>query len=139
VASRRRVSPLRRSEHYENTAKTVSILDRARARFYSELVLQWLPAAARAILEATMDIKTEFISDWSREKIAQGEAIGEARGEARGEAKGRADALLRILGARGIAVDDATAERIRSCIDIAELDTWIERALRVTAANQLFD
>jgi hypothetical protein len=109
----------------------ISSLDQTRARFYSELVLQWLPAAARAILETTMDIKTEFISDWSREKIAQGEAIGEARG--------RAEALLRILGARGIAIDDATTERVRSCTDLTQLDSWIERSLRVTAANQLFD
>jgi hypothetical protein len=74
--------------------KAVSTLDEARARFYSELVLDWLPAAARAILEASMDIKTEFISDWSREKIAQGQA--------QGRAEGRADALLRVLRARGI-------------------------------------
>ena len=107
--------------------RAVSTLDEARARFYSELVLQWLPAAARAILEASMDIKTEFISDWSREKIAQGQA------------QGRAEALLRVLAARGIAVDEADAQRIRSCSDIALLDSWIERAVSVRAAKNLFD
>ena len=113
----------------------VSSLDETRARFYSELVLQWLPAAARAILEATMDIKTEFISDWSREKIAQGEALGRAQGEA----KGRAEALLRVLGARGISIDKATTQRVRACSDIALLDSWLERAVSVRTADELFD
>jgi hypothetical protein len=104
----------------------VNRLDEARARFYSELVLQWLPAAARAILEATMDIKTEFISDYTREKIAQARA------------EGRAEALLHVLGARGISVDDAAAQRIRSCTDIAVLDSWLERAVSVRTAEELF-
>jgi hypothetical protein len=108
----------------------VAELDETRARFYSELVLQWLPAAARAILEATMDIKTEFISDYTREKIAQGEA--------QGHAKGRAEGLLRVLGARGISVDDVAAQRIRSCTDIALLDSWLERAVSVRTAEELF-
>jgi hypothetical protein len=105
----------------------VSSLDETRARFSTELVLQWLPAAARAILEATMDIKTEFISDWSREKIALGEA------------KGRAEAVLRVLRTRGLSVDETTAQRIRSCTDLALLDSWVERAVRIQAADDLFD
>jgi hypothetical protein len=44
-----------------------------------------------------MDIKTEFISDWSREKIAEGEELGRAQGEA----KGRANALLRVRHGTG--------------------------------------
>jgi hypothetical protein len=117
----------------------VSTLDESRARFYSELVLEWLPGAARAILEATMDIKSEFISDWSREKIAQGRAEGEARGRAEGQAQGRAEALLRVLRGRGLALSEANAMRIRECSDIAQLDAWLDRALSVKSSDELFD
>ena len=78
-----------------------------------------------------MDIKSEFISDWSREKIAQGRAEGEARG--------RAEALLRVLQARSISINEAQARRIRECSDIARLDSWLDRALRVNSTGELFD
>jgi hypothetical protein len=73
-----------------------------------------------------MDIKTEFMSDWTREKIAQGRA------------EGRAEALLHVLRARGISVDDAALQRIRTCTDIAVLDSWLGRAVSVRAAEELF-
>jgi hypothetical protein len=121
----------------------VQELDEARARFYSELVGHWLPAATRAILEANMDIKREFISEFSRrnraEGRAEGEAEGRAEGEAKGRAEGRAEAVLRVLGARGLSVSDAVAARVRGCTDVAVLDAWIERAVRVETAEKLFD
>jgi hypothetical protein len=113
-------------------------LDEARARFYSELVCHWLPEAARAILEAKMDIKHEFVSELSKRLQAIGRAEGEARGRAEGEARGRADALLHVLASRGIAVRDADAARIRSCSDVSMLDVWIERAVRVQTVEALF-
>ena len=82
-----------------------------------------------------MDIKTEFISDWSREKIAQ----GQAQGRVEGRVEGRAEALPRVLGARGIAVDEAAAQRIGSRTDIALLDAWLVRALGVQTTDELFD
>jgi hypothetical protein len=102
-------------------------LEESTARFYRELVFDWLPHQWRAILEAEMDIKQEFISDWSREKIAEGRV------------EGKADALLRVLGARGIAVPAAAAERIRACKDAAVLDAWLDRAVGVESVEALFD
>jgi hypothetical protein len=66
------------------------------------------------------------------------EAQREAQGHTKRRAEGRAEALLHVLGARGISVDDVAAQRIRSCTDIALLDSWLERAVSVRTADELF-
>lgn len=43
---------------------------------------------------------------------AEGHAEGRAEGLAEGRAEGNADALLTVLGARGIAVSDAARDQI---------------------------
>lgn len=50
-------------------------------------------------------------------------------GEARGEARGRAEALLMMLEARGLPIDDSARARVLRCDDPALLATWIGRAL----------
>ncbi|HEU4412803.1 MAG TPA: Uma2 family endonuclease [Polyangiaceae bacterium] len=83
----------------------------------------------------------------AREGREQGRREGEARGEARGkeqglregEAKGKAAALLTVLAARGLAVDDATRGRIEACADAARLDRWLARALTAASAREAVD
>jgi len=43
-------------------------------------------------------------SDFAKRYVDQGVAQGVAKGRAEGEAKGRADAIIAVLGARGIVV-----------------------------------
>ena len=50
-------------------------------------------------------------------------------GERRGKAEGKAEALLAVLAARGVAVDDAARARIHACTNPAALDRWIARAV----------
>jgi len=57
----------------------------------------------------------------------------EARGEARGKAEGKADALLQLLTARGVAVDDEARARILACRDLPTLDRWFLRAVTATS------
>ena len=57
--------------------------------------------------------------------------------EAKGEAKGKAGAILRVLGRRGIEVDDESRERIESCTDLAVLDGWLDRSFDVASASDL--
>ena len=45
------------------------------------------------------------------------EAIGEARGQGIGEVRGEARALLTVLGARRLPIDEATRARIERCTD----------------------
>ncbi len=77
---------------------------------------------------------------------ARGEAIGEARGkvsgeaigEARGKVHGEAQALLTVLRARGLAIDDATNERVQKCEDLEVLSRWISRAATATSLADVF-
>ncbi len=69
-----------------------------------------------------------------------GLADGEARGKAEGEARGEAQALLAVLDARGLAVDDNTRATILACTDTTRLQRWIKRAVTApTAADALDD
>lgn len=53
-------------------------------------------------------------------------------------AEGGAIMLLKVLRARGIDVSREAEERILSCKDTVTLDTWIERAVTVDSADDIF-
>ncbi|MEW2624903.1 hypothetical protein [Streptomyces sp. NPDC048106] len=55
-----------------------------------------------------------------------------------GEAKGEAKAVLRVLGARGIEVSDSVRERVMACADLEVLESWLDRSVTVTSAEELF-
>ncbi|MEU5884682.1 hypothetical protein [Spirillospora sp. NPDC047279] len=63
----------------------------------------------------------------------------EIRGVARGEVSGEAKSIVKVLRGRGICVSDAARERILGCTDEAQLDVWLDRAVTVETAEQLFD
>ncbi len=117
----------------------VADLGETRARFYTALVLDWLPIAARAILEANMGIQEEFVSEFSRRIRAEAEAKARAEGEVQGRAVATAEAVLRVLAARGIAMDETIAARVRECRELSRLNAWLELAVRVEKADSLFD
>jgi hypothetical protein len=72
--------------------------------------------------------------------LAEGEARGEARGKTEGKAEGEALALLAVLEARGLSVDDSTRARILACTDTARLHRWVKRAVTApTTADALDD
>lgn len=60
------------------------------------------------------------------------------QGQAEGEAKGKADSVLQVLEGRGIEVPDAARARISDCTDIAQLDSWLSRALVAVTVDELF-
>ncbi|MEV6506646.1 hypothetical protein [Streptomyces sp. NPDC051642] len=59
-------------------------------------------------------------------------------GQAEGQAAGEAALILRLLEKRGILVSEDTRERITSCTDLDTLTLWFDRALTVTASEELF-
>jgi hypothetical protein len=71
--------------------------------------------------------------------MAEGEAKGLAEGEAKGEARGLVKAVLRLLDARGVHVDDASRQRIQGCMDVATLERWLDRALSATRLAEVLD
>lgn len=69
----------------------------------------------------------------------QGVERGRGQGKAEGKAEGKADAVIKVLAARRIRVSKGSRERILRCTDPATLDRWLERAITVKKASELFD
>ncbi|GAA1688863.1 hypothetical protein GCM10009733_101700 [Nonomuraea maheshkhaliensis] len=61
-----------------------------------------------------------------------------AEGEVKGEVKGEAKSVLKVLDMRGLVVSDEVRERVMDCLDEAILDGWLQRALKVDSAEELF-
>jgi predicted transposase YdaD len=71
--------------------------------------------------------------------IRRGLAQGREQGLAEGRLRGRAEAVLRILGARGVQVGEEAQQRILSCTDLTTLDRWFDRALNATRLSDVLD
>ncbi len=69
----------------------------------------------------------------------RGHQKGLAEGEAKGLAKGLAKAVLQVLDARGVRIDDASRQRIQGCLDVATLERWHKRALTTTRLSEVLD
>ena len=70
---------------------------------------------------------------------AEGELKGKAEGELKGKAEGKAEAILRVLEVRSVAVAPEHAARCLACLDETILDTWLERALTAHDSAAVFD
>ena len=55
-----------------------------------------------------------------------------------GQTDTRANDVLLVLDARGIEVPEDVRERITSCTELDQLETWIRRAATVGTAQDLF-
>ncbi|WP_242908307.1 hypothetical protein [Actinomadura terrae] len=62
-----------------------------------------------------------------------------AEGWREGFAKGMVKGVLSVLGQREVSVSDEVRERISACTDHDQLDRWLDRALLVERAEELFD
>nr|MCU0687583.1 Uma2 family endonuclease [Polyangiaceae bacterium] len=80
--------------------------------------------------------KAEGRAEGKAEGLREGEARGKAEGKAEGLREGKAAALLTVLAARGLAVDDETRARLEACADPAQLDRWLARALTAASARE---
>lgn len=63
---------------------------------------------------------------------------GEAKGEVKGKAEGKAEGILRVLEVRGLDVSDDVRERVTGCTDLDRLSDWLDRAVTVAEAEELF-
>jgi hypothetical protein len=79
-------------------------------------------------LEQELQMQTgnyNFKSPYARVFFAKGYTVGEA------------EALLLVLGARGMVVDETTRELIRSCNDSEQLERWIVRAVTASSLHEV--
>jgi hypothetical protein len=69
----------------------------------------------------------------------QRKSEGHAEGKAEGRAEGHADALLTVLGARGITVPDTARARILAQKDPEQLKRWLQKAIIATTVDDVID
>ncbi len=74
---------------------------------------------------------------YGEELMERGRQQGLARGREEGRLRGRAEAMLQLLTARGVHVDDAARQLILSCSDVATLDLWFNRAIHATSLSEV--
>jgi hypothetical protein len=53
--------------------------------------------------------------------------------------RGQAEAILTVLRARKLAINDAERARIVTCTNLNQLKTWVRRAVRAEKTSDLFD
>jgi hypothetical protein len=63
---------------------------------------------------------------------------GKLEGLTTGRIEGKAEAVRIILKRRGLLLTSAQQEKIAACEDSATVEGWLERALFVTVADELF-
>ena len=82
----------------------------------------------------TYEYQTDFVRQYARR-------LQEARqeGKQEGPCQGVQRALLRILAARGLEVDPSSQRRIGACMDLEQLERWLDKALTVSSVQQLFE
>lgn len=107
-------------------------------RLLLELIVGSLPAHTLREIEDEMDPSTTpLLSNWSKQRIAQGRALGKREGLQKGRQEGRRQALLLVLRSRGLRPAPAQLRLIESCTDSRRLATWLRRAAVVQSVEQL--
>ena len=121
------------------------------ARLCVDLILNALSGRARREVEKIMvqhyEPRSEFLRKYLETGRQQGREEGREEGREVGREEGReeatlvatANAILRVLDARGLRVSRAVERRIRKCTDLPTLELWHERAVTVERATKLFD
>jgi len=85
-----------------------------------------LSKAARKALEEMSPNTVKFFSDSQRKLFVKGVV------------KGGAEAVLKILARRRIAVSDVQRVQILECTDPGVVDRWIDQAVVVSSVDELF-
>jgi predicted transposase YdaD len=109
-------------------------LDDGRFQTYTVFVLNAASQPARQALEALMTT-APFKNSFVDRLLAEGKAEGRAEGKAEGEAR----LVLRVLAARGLQATAEIRERVMSCTDTSQLETWAERAATADSIDEVFD
>jgi len=109
-----------------------AVTDADRLRM-TAIILKLASDAARQILEAMMTT-----ADYEKTFIERIHDQGIAEGEARGEARGKAEAVLKLLEARGLAATDEQRQQVTSSTNPAQLDLWFDRAITAGTAAEVF-
>jgi hypothetical protein len=84
------------------------------------------------------DVFCPYHSDFARTHFARGVASGQAKAKAHWEARGLAKAVLIVFEVRGLQATASRREKVLSCTDIEQLKDWLQKALTVKTAAEVF-
>jgi len=110
-------------------------LDEERRVVYCELIRWAVHQAAHRQLEELMRLSDIGVRNKEMRKYFE---RGLAEGGAKGRVEGQAEALLRVLAARGLEVTESQRDQIQRCTDPATLDRWLDHAVTVCGTEELF-
>jgi hypothetical protein len=105
-------------------------------RAYFDLLRYHLGEALDRALEAIMATSEhKYLSDFARKYYGEGEAMGQAKGLA----EGARTALLTVIAARGVPLNEDDRARIDACSDRRMLDAWLAHAVHASTAKEVFE
>jgi hypothetical protein len=102
---------------------------------------------ARVRAEVLNDEFINRIEARVRAEVLNDEFINRIKAEGRAEAlkdidrikaEGEAGMLLRVLAARGFEVAEPVRERVLSCTDLSQLESWADRAVTAVSIEEVF-
>ncbi|GGN94852.1 hypothetical protein GCM10011610_58240 [Nocardia rhizosphaerihabitans] len=98
---------------------------------YHDLVDKVLSEAASRRLEELRTMTYEYQGRIARKYVEEGREEGREEGVAA--------SIITVLSARRIVVSEDQRARIEQCRDLAQLDTWLRRAIDAATTADLFD
>ncbi|WP_329250896.1 hypothetical protein OG417_06010 [Actinoallomurus sp. NBC_01490] len=104
-------------------------------QYYEHAYLMASPAGRRILEEFMPSTDWPVYSPFAKKHYGRGKAEGLEEGEVKGEVK----SILAILDAREIEVPEDARARIRGCVDVEQLDTWLKRAAVAHSVTDVFD
>ncbi|MEU7744182.1 hypothetical protein, partial [Nonomuraea sp. NPDC049158] len=117
---------------------------------YYEYAYDMSAPEIRHLMEEIMksaSTKWPVYSPFAREHYGRGKADGIAEGKTEGRTEGRTEgkaeeaarSVLLVLAARDFNVPDDIRTQITTCTDLAQLETWLTRAVTAQALQDLFN
>jgi hypothetical protein len=81
----------------------------------------------------------QYQSELVRELVGQGLEKGRKEGHLKGRLEGERRAVIQVLEARGLKVDDAARQRLEACTQLEQLEQWLRAAVTVQSVHKLFE
>ncbi|WP_051703782.1 DUF4351 domain-containing protein [Glycomyces sp. NRRL B-16210] len=118
--------------------ETIRGFDRTLWSRYAEYALNALQGEQFMSLQEMIMSDTALPNTYRLGLFGEKYREGLAEGRLEGRTEGEASMLLRILEARGIAIEPASRERIRECASTEQLEQWADNALAIERIEDLF-
>ncbi|WP_344162295.1 hypothetical protein [Nocardiopsis rhodophaea] len=110
----------------------------AAPRYYEYAYRTAAPLARRLLEEIMSSTSWPVYSPFAREHYGRGQEDGRKEGRNEGRTEEAVRMLLLALEVRGIEISDEIRNRITTCTDCEQIETWLRRALTADRADDVF-